>query len=352
MDDLIAASQVCRSWRTAIATMEPCNVSMYGQLAPHTSNVIGRHLGQYSHACIDDIPRIAVLSSIASHLHTLSVTLDDPRDEFFQLMPAFPRLTHLTVRWIVDVWVSLAPLGSCPFLKTLSVHSMCSSHISDAHVAEIRTLGHLDECVLGFPGSVCTNMQRILAPPHTLSWKNIGTIYDGDVVQLLPALPSLTIIHASTRHLSHTILAALPRLTSLDIMRRVPEVHFPPDFRSPITTLSLDCDVFGIGTYLTHFPMLHTLTLGCPESLQCMRTVSCAASLRKLSLYAPLFLDQRLHVVELSCILSLINLSSLTIDQDLFREDVKTSCEYARLCPPALPFLHTIYILDPLEEWY
>jgi len=129
------------------------------------------------------------------------------------------QLEQLTVHlpYGAKFWIdcSLASLARMPSLRSLRL--LKAFTLSDAQVAELRALGHLEEVWITSISAplVC----HLLEPPHTLRWQEfIG--YDLITEQMAPLLSSLPLRELDAElAASHVdFLAEMPQLTSLDLM--------------------------------------------------------------------------------------------------------------------------------------
>jgi hypothetical protein len=237
-----------------------------------------------------------------------------------------PRLTHLDLGYTdatdEEFHMMVNALVQLPHLTRLAV-CMTSKIISDAHITEIRRLGHLREFFHNVISSNPDVVHRVLTTPHSLQWQNIGLVYSSVILRSLSHLPSLTRLQIFDNMLRGWKLASLPNVTHLTL-----------------TGSSTDMDVFeGCHT-------LTSLIINGPEVLKWLESPELCASLRSLTLSKKWGVS--IDVEQLNHILHLKHLQELTIDPHILPASFESLPEFAQLRLPcaALPDLHTLTLKE------
>jgi len=266
--DLVAVSAVSRNWQAATLSMAPLRwrVSFddVDWLEELCRSPLRRHIAYLD--CFDDRD-IAVrpdclklLSQCLPHLRTLSITVRLPLPAGFALQfPARLRWLVLTLEFLstkdgdegavqtasfnaaldavtglaqlelltlhvsspMSKWVipgSLAALARAPCLRSLNLALTRSGlpRLSDERVAELRALTQLQ--TLSFNKVDTPLLRRLLAPPHSLQWQELGSLWllTEDDAALLVTLPLRT-LHAKLSMPHADFLLQLPQLQSLTL---------------------------------------------------------------------------------------------------------------------------------------
>jgi hypothetical protein len=186
LQDLIAATKVCREWRAAVSTMRAGtlvlttmgNVPQQGAIARHITAIIIERDCELQH--------IIALTRVSPRLTCVAIACNSVQDNEFHIMTdalvQLHHLTHLTLHAWRKKWIPLTPFAAARSLASLIVAIDTFSDISDEHIMEMRSLGHLREFVHRSMTADPDVMRRVLMKPHSLHWHSIGWIYSREYV--------------------------------------------------------------------------------------------------------------------------------------------------------------------------
>ena len=370
--DLSRMLAVSREWSAAVRSMALVHGSIQRtttarfSLLPPIPNIVGspllRHLTAiqigHTHASETrlDNDSLALLAQHATNLTSLwcklTLTSDEPlvlpsklKTLHLQLdggysdseingvltaLAALPSLSRLCIVLSQSSDVDLSLLAACPSLIDLTIGTLNGSapKFSVAQVKQIRSsLGHLHRFSIVWMDS--NMLTRLLQPPVTVSWRDIGQVYaDERTGELLLRLPALTKLELSyfqdTAHVD--FLLQLPQLTALDLVcyRWGRGGWFVPadallaslQLCSELTELSLHCG-FNSAQWSALFDKLRikklTVCGGAIETLRCFAEGPITQSLEELDIrdlalppseVAHLYALRRLRALRLDCCFS------------------------------------------------
>jgi hypothetical protein len=233
-----------------------------------------------------------------------------------------PHLTHLHIDSYASTWIRLTPLLLSCTLETLIMNTRVYFNFTDANIDEVRLFGHLQK--MSFPQlqNDVAYMTRLLAPPHTLQWKEIGIIHSSTCSALLVHLPSLTALEGFSFSFAPHTIRALPHITRANLEEQD-----------------------GLHTVLAQFSHLMHLVVHDIVTLEWAHIPSLCTSLQTVEIERGWAVN-KLCADELNHLANLKALRTLILHRNAFDDDVETSPSFSALSPPSsvIPSLMTVIV--------